>query len=351
MKERVERTFLSTWHYFDSVVVAGPSEKRLVHAIATTKKAKREEWIIRPLAQEVALFLYLREIGADKHIVFRPKNFNFHLDCYKQEAKRLGILTVIDENARARTLDALDAEAHVRIWLRSPKNWGVEVDHDALPEKLVLNIPSARKPTREEALISFLDYGSFALLEDIEQAELMKLPLLEEVRTSFFGKEGNNGTATGDAVALQLDLPFIQGVPASELLKFMRDERPSFDRFQAAMRKAVRERVEKAGDQSPGEIGKRIEQEIIRPGLAEIEVSLNVAKKAFAKKTGAAVGIGSALVTVGVLTAMPLVIAAGVGAAASPMLDAKKFIEERASLESKDMYFLWQLRNHAGRTH
>jgi hypothetical protein len=351
MKDRIERTFLSTWHYFDSVVVAGPSETRLVRDISTTRKADREKVIIRPLLNDVALFLHLREIGADKHIIFRQKNFNFHLDCYREAARNRGILTVSDEAARAQALESLDVEAHVNIWRHTPKEWGVEVDHDSLPERLVFAISSARKPTRQEALVAFLDRGSFAMLEDIEQAEFLELPLLQEVLASFFSGSEREGTVTDESVALQLELPFIRGIPVPELLKFMSDQRPSFDRFQGAIRKAVRERVEKAGDKSPSEISREIEKEILRPGLAEIDVSLQAAKRAFGKKAGAAIGVGTVLVSAGVLAAIPLVVAAGLTATASPMLDAKKFIEDRADLESKDMYFLWRMQNQAKRSH
>ncbi|MER5457018.1 hypothetical protein ABT008_19735 [Micromonospora sp. NPDC002389] len=350
MKNRIERTFLSTWHYFDSVVVAGPSEKQLVHNIMTTKKADRERKFINPLRHNIALFLYLRQIGASDHIIFRPKYYPICTSCYESESERRGILAVTDEAARSRVLSTLRAEAQLDMSLRWPRVWGVEISHNSLPESMVFYVESRKKPTRQEALTQFFHRGTHALLEDVEQAEQLQLPLLQEVRASFFGSSTTEA-ATEDSVALQIELPFLQGVSASDLLKLMQDERPSFDRFQATIRKAVREKVEKAGDKSPVEISRQIEKDLIRPGLAEIDVSLTSARKALAKKSGTAIGVGSALVTVGVLTAIPLVIAAGVSAIASPILDAKKYLDDRATLESKDIYFLWQMQRHAKPIH
>lgn len=342
-KHRIDRTFLSTWHYFDSIVVTGPNESNLIRAISTTKRKDREDRLIEPITEDIRLFSYLRQIGAEKHLDFRRKSYPLCDCCYPKAAERIGLTAVTDEAAKGRVMSSLEASAHVQSYLRSPGVWACEIDHDALPERFVWHIRSKRKPSKKEMLEDFLHQATRGLLEDYYHSKELSLPLIQEVRTSFYGKVESSKNITDYAIALSVELPFLKGATAADIIKLMEDERPSFERFQVALRKAIQEKAEKAGDASPEELGKRVTKDYIRPSLAEIDILLSSAKKAFAKKSATAVGIGSVLVTAGILTAMPLVIAAGATAAASPLIDAKKYLDDRSALESKDMYFLWQV--------
>lgn len=350
-QQRIDRTFLSTWHYFDSIVVSGPSERAIAKAIATTKKADRAKNLIGPLAEDVALFSYLRHIGAADHVTFRTKEFSLCECCFEKEAQRVGLSAILDKEARERVVQSMLRDADIGLRLLYPGAWAAELDHDSLPERLVWGIKSRKKPTKRQVIEEFIHQGAGGMLEDFYQSSELKLPLLQEVRPSLFGKEDAAVKSAGESVALALDLPYLEGATAADVLAFMSDERPAFDRFKSAIRKSIQEKVEKAGDESPDVTARRVIKEYVQPSLAEIDASLASARKLLAKKSAVGVGVGAVVATVGVLTAMPLIIGAGVTAAASPLLDAKKYLEDRSTLESKDMYFLWQMQKSLKVTH
>jgi hypothetical protein len=122
----------------------------------------------------------------------------------------------------------------------------------------------------------------------------------------------------------------------------MEDEKPQLERFRAALRSAIRDKIEFAGDRPPDWIARQVERDYISPALADLDNRLSVSKKALSQKGTTAITVGSALLATGLITTMPLIVAAGVTALASPMLDAKKFLDDKAGIETADMYFLWK---------
>jgi hypothetical protein len=60
------------------------------------------------------------------------------------------------------------------------------------------------------------------------------------------------------------------------------------------------------------------------------------------KKASASIGMGALMTTCGLLTANPLLITTGVGAVATTLPAAHKFIEDRRDVSLSDMYFLWR---------
>ncbi|MFF4876981.1 hypothetical protein [Micromonospora sp. NPDC000668] len=339
---RFDRTFLSTWHYFDSVVLVGPDERAFVRAISTTKKRDRQKRIVEPLREYILLFQYLRQIGATDRIYFRRKNYRLCDCCLEERAEKEGLKAFGDPAARADLVGLLQADASATAHLAYPGSWTVELEHESLPERLVWGMRSKRKPSKREVIDDFIKVGANNLFEDVHQSGVLRLPLLQEIRASYFG-QSEALRAQEESVALELPLPYLKGVRAADVLELMRDERPALAKFHAALRKAVQEKITKAGDASPEEIARRVQKDYVEPAIADIEASLMSARRALVKKSATAVAVGSVLVTTGVITAMPLVIAAGATALASPMLDAKKFVEDRESLASKDMYFLWKV--------
>ncbi|MFD0972778.1 hypothetical protein [Plantactinospora endophytica] len=344
---RVDRAFLSIWHYFDSIVLAAPSSVDVLHALHNNPRKEREKSLIPRIADQVEFFTYLRSIGADKYIIFQDKEYSLCRDCHQKLSERLGLTAVVDRAARREIVARLELEAEVRNLREGTGSWVCEVTHEFLPETLGIWVRSQKRPVKWLVFEELINRGSRAFLEDLHQSEHLGLPLLQEVRTSLFREDPLRDKASVNDVALSLRLPFLEGLKAADIILLMQDERPSFERFQASVRRAIAEKVEKAGDVDPATIGESVMRDHIRPALAEIEQSMKSAKRAFAKKASAGIGLGAALVTAGLIAAIPVIIGAGVAAAATPLVDLKKLFDDQSSVESKDMYFLWNL----GRQH
>lgn len=353
MKNRLDRTLSSAWHYFDSIVVAGISEHRLAHRIATVAKDEREEAVIQPLLHYLKFLSYVRAIGADKLLVFRQKPLNLCVSCARETATERGLFAFEDEAAVSRLRDSLKSDAEISIkWSESSKSWKCVVDHDLLPDSFLFSLSagSESRPNDDDVIDEFMAHGAAALLQDFHQSQRLARPLLQEFRSSLFGDPPNQ-SLTPESVALTIKLPYLEYVDSASLIAAISDERDSFIDFRAALRTAINEKVQNAGGARPDVVGAQIERDLIEPSLANIERRLNTARRVLAKKSAAGVAVGAAILTVGVLTAMPFIMAAGVTAIASPMLDVKKYYEDRGTIEDSDMYFLWRLSKAASRSH
>jgi hypothetical protein len=112
-----------------------------------------------------------------------------------------------------------------------------------------------------------------------------------------------------------------------------------------AVEAAVGQRISDA--KTADQVASDVVSDIIDPALVDIGRRLKVAKRAFAKKAGASVAVGAATVTVGLMTAAPLIVGAGIAAMGTSIPVLHKLFEDRASVEISDMYFLWKLRSSA----
>jgi hypothetical protein len=222
------------------------------------------------------------------------------------------------------------------------------VEHESLPETFFVGFRSHSKPYREDIIAKVIHEGAHGLLQDFGLSSSLGLPLVQEVGTPFFGGAEVSGVSTSE-IAAGLRLPYLGGVDAATLVSAMRDERASFEKFRAALRAGVKEYVETSGETSPERLRAAVVRDVFEPAIADIENRLNVARRALSRKSAASALVGTALVTVGILSASPLAVGAGITALASPLLDVKKYYEERGSVEQESaLYFLWHLgaRNH-----
>jgi hypothetical protein len=69
LKKQVDTLFSHVWHYFDGIVVVGPSANTYSDLLG--RDARPE--IIERLLTYVRLLLYIREIGAEDLLIFREK--------------------------------------------------------------------------------------------------------------------------------------------------------------------------------------------------------------------------------------------------------------------------------------
>jgi hypothetical protein len=109
-----------------------------------------------------------------------------------------------------------------------------------------------------------------------------------------------------------------------------------------------REQIERIGSTSPKAIAFAVRSEFIEPELADIERRLRLANRALSAKTGAVFAVGTVVTSVGLIIAAPIVVAGGVAASGGVVPSILKYVEDKASLETSDLYFLWQASQRSG---
>jgi hypothetical protein len=149
-------------------------------------------------------------------------------------------------------------------------------------------------------------------------------------------------------VAFNLQLPTLNNLPLSELLKIRQDEWVYFDRFRQSLKEAIRQRVS-SDAASPAVVAEQIYEDVIEPGLNDVTRRLDVVQKALDRKLATGIAIGGLITTVGVITGAPLIIGAGIAAMGSSVPVAQKYFDDKGSIELADMYFLWRLEQRANR--
>jgi hypothetical protein len=143
---------------------------------------------------------------------------------------------------------------------------------------------------------------------------------------------------TAHQAAFHLDLPTLEGVPVSALLRLRHDEKLHFDAFRTALRKALDERL--ALGASAESAAKQIQLDIIEPTLVKLNRRLQAAERALTRKAALRVGLGALTTTCGVLTSNPVLSAAGIGAALSAIGPLESHADVKKEVELDDMYFL-----------
>ncbi len=157
-----------------------------------------------------------------------------------------------------------------------------------------------------------------------------------------------------DAVAFNLALPVSPDISIEELVRLREAEKPSFERFQAALRNAISERIKTASSSSAAVLAREIQREVIDPELRRIRDLLAASREQTTKSAATGLGLGAAAVTVGLLTplsANPIGTGLAVGGAVVIGLSSvRKAIDDhltvRKDVSLSDMYFLWQAHQH-----
>jgi hypothetical protein len=139
------------------------------------------------------------------------------------------------------------------------------------------------------------------------------------------------------------------GIPAQELLKIREHNWPYFERYRHAVRTAIREQQERAGSESPGKIAQAVVDEYVTPELADIERRFKIVKGSLVKKLGAAAFITGTATTVGAVSGVPLVVAAGIAAVGAASTSAAipqifNYVDQRDKIKYSNWYFLWKVR-------
>lgn len=183
------------------------------------------------------------------------------------------------------------------------------------------------------------------------KASILQLPLATRANSAWLRRPGqSNASAIGERlgrVALRIQLPTFVGLSSRDLLAAIEDHRSDYIKFQAALRIAITEAIDKLDSKTDEEIAASVHRDFIEPELARINAELTQASRSFSRKLSTGVAVGVITTSVGLLGAMPLVIGAGLAAGATVLPQAYKLFDDKKSIRTSDMYFLWSLKKKA----
>lgn len=344
MKKQVDRLFSHVWHYFDRIVIVGPS----AHAFSSSWNQDTEPQKIERLLTYIRLLLYIRDIGAEDLLVFRQKRpaCEVHLEDHLKEVGMEPTLMLADKLiepiASKAEISTRVHNDHLDYMFTHPEFehsvWGAIKKSEAQSEAKL------RHAVTESVFRRYLAN----LASDVWTAQTLSSPLGSTV--NFHGQllSAFKAGLEDAEVAFNLELPILKGISPENLLKIRRDEHLHFEKFRQSLRLAIRERLENASGEKADEIADEIRRDVINPSLSDIELRLKAAKKAVAKKAGLGLTLGALVTTCGLLTLNPVIMGIGITTAVGGAVPAgHKFIEETRDIELSDMYFLWQAQKHS----
>lgn len=346
IKKQIDTLFGHVLHYFDRIVVAGPSYSQIANYLELGDEQSTDV-----ILGFIRILLYVREIGGADFLVFRekPALCEHHVH---EALKSAGLGPVWSDVLEH--IDALAKEAKVATKKIGPYT-SVRYEHPMLPEpKFTLirgrkRVPSER--TLRKRVTADLFLGTLAALgSDIVASQKLEAPLGTTMRFRNDIVDVALGEPTASDVAFQMDLPVLSGISPANLIKLRRDEHLSFERFRDALRVAIQERIRIAGDPDAAKIAKEIRSDVIEPALRNIEQRLRAAKTALGDKINTALIVAALPTICGIYTSTLLLAAAGLPLATGSVLTAtQKYFDQKAALKSENMYFLWRAQGHAGK--
>jgi hypothetical protein len=337
----VDKVFRRVWHYFDSVIIA---EEPLEAEFASGDD-------VYDLKQKVQLFLYLRNIGAEKHILFTNKVLQLCDEHFREHATQpsLGLDILFDKEFEKAAVKKLAAEGKFKIF-EEDGSWGYEITHPHTGQ-LTGKLPHSdlsKRPSEKRVARAAFGKSCNALISDASAAQSLRVPLMQSAEHTWILRAADLTDSSIDetSVALNIQLPVLANVPLKELLRYREDNSASFVLFRDALRGAMMEQIKRSGSDSPEAIASAVVRDYIDPQVAKIEQELTVAKKTLARKVNAHIAVGSAAVGVGYFGNMHLLIGATVAAAAASITTIiNKNADNKEPIENKPYYFLWKMRS------
>ena len=352
LTQKVDGLFKNAWHYFDKIVVEGPSALRVQRMLDNSNHIDR----YRPrMINYATALVHLRQQGLDRYLLFRekPQECTSHFEEHLREANLEWTLTEKDEfiaDLAARgTIDGGPSRCgdhwHFDLrhpWFRVPISAVVSRADSYFPN---LNWNGQGDPMPAVAMGAY--YRILAhLAADVRGAKNLEVPLALgfEVEENLLEKR-SSVPATVDDVAVRLQLPVMQNLGAADILRFREDNDLDFERFRFALRSAIQTRLTSSAD--PDLVASEVYREVLEPELALIEAKLMRAQKSLTLKSALQMGVGTVTTSVGLMTAAPPLIAAGLAVIGASPMHAAKFIDDSKEVKLSDMYFLWHAEKHA----
>jgi hypothetical protein len=234
---QVDYVFSRIWHYFDNVIVDGLD--------ADDIRLPIEDYAYS-LQNRVHLLLYLRKIGAEKHIIFVPKPRSFCTDHYREHAAAQGLDALFEPQLEDQVVAKLVNEANIVI-ARRDYGWHFSVRHPNLEEVIgtMAHDDPSHRPTKEEVAREVFGRYCNSLVTDVSTSQALGLPLLQPAEVPWLDYRRGTPENTEEIAALSMRLPVLAGVPASELLKIRSHDWPDFEILRDTLRCAIQDQQNK----------------------------------------------------------------------------------------------------------
>ncbi|GGQ39109.1 hypothetical protein BKA00_003166 [Actinomadura coerulea] len=348
IKRQIDDVFSRSWHYFDKIVVRGLTPLRYTQMMESNDR----RFAKLVLQSQLRLLLYIRHIGAEDLLIFRQKPPACRVH-YVDHLNECGLEHLASEMPDI--ANNLATEAQVAIQQVCGDHWHYAFDHPLLEHTHwgivpaeTFRIQPGKGGPRESRMAAQQVLADFAshLVADVQESKALHAPLAIASGLHAHSLKSDSPTATSmDEVALELEIPVLQGLPLKDLIKLRESEHASFERFRRSLKTAMRERLNESESASSADIAADILDDIITPAVGDLADRLRKANRLLNKKSASSGGLGVALMTIGLTAGVPLLLPFGVVSLCSPVLHYHKFLEERRDIELSDMYFLWNLQN------
>ncbi len=354
LSKEIDGLFRHAWHYFDKIAIPDQASFALSRFDDHNKRAT----LVDDLIAFVQVLGRIDDISGLDLLRFEVRNppCRQHLGRHAREASIAqgfaNIDDLIDEIARTARIHWEDGTSadhkHLDYRLDHPfflhSEWGsICSKNDTLPED------ASERPlgVARHVVHKYLA----ALSSDALASRRARTPLGSSI--PFYSKLlATHPSPRVESVAFEIPLPISENAPLESLIKLRGENADAFTRFQAALRSAITERLNTAGDANAEAIGREIRRDVIDPELAKIRATISGSRFFAARAAGAGVAIGTVLATVGLMTPLAGSIggALAVGGAVTIAAALKKANEDELGalkeIRQSDLYFLFQAHKH-----
>jgi hypothetical protein len=352
LQKDVDRLLSRAWHYFDIIVVEGLAPER-VSALHRNDPDRFVEIILGFIEN----YLYVRNIGAEDMLMYRQKS-HACIENLQHHAEKYAATDILKE--RTAWVQAFSIEAQLVRLNQHDDHWHYIVTHPTIEHFASGVVHQAgtenQRPSESDIYANIFDLYAANLISDIGTARYMLSPLGSAAMIHEKLLSGSSvETLNAQGALFNLELPFVSGLKAKDLIKIRRENGQYFDAFRLALRTAAQEYVTSAADgTSPSMISSQIQGDLIEPELIRIRRELRISADILSRKSLISLPIGSLATAVGLLGKTPLVAvgAAAVIAAAgisNLVIDYKKYVDDKRNVLMSDMYFLWNAERIADR--
>jgi hypothetical protein len=337
----IDSLFSKVWHYFDNIVLVGPSAANIRQAI----EDDNEDWALLKTRADAQLLFYLRDVGAEEMVLFREKP-PACLEHMAEHARSVGIGNVddlIETEARR-----LASGARIKVQPHDD-HLDYSLNHDLLEHRRWGAVPLT-EDEREVELAACRDVAAdFAahLTSDMRAACALRLPLGAVVNIHGDMLARIQGGILAEDVAFNLEFPVLRGISPRDLLILRQDEHESFEVFRNALRKAIEERIARTKD--PQAVISEIQRDLIAPALADISLRLRRAEESLNSKHRINIALGVISVACGLLGDPSLAVAFTAATAVGAATVESKAIDDKRAIALSEMYFLWKAKEMSNR--
>ena len=344
LRRDVDVAFLRMWHYFDGIVIASIEHR-------TTREAAQNDgdaYIAQTfLMDHLRILLYLRSVNADQWVTFVDKDQGFIEDDWRPLARSLNVLDAFEGRRHEQIVKSIAKNTHFQVSRLRQGVWQVRLTGGYFTEPQRVTFSQRERPTIDDLSRRILANFGRAALEDVATAEQLGLPLAHPTTVPWISSRKH--VPTQEEVAIQLHLPVLSDLNVADFLKLREDERPAFEKFRKGLRDQIRSQLAAAGKgDTAARIAQNVEDDYLRPGLAEIEQKLRGSRKALVKKSAVSLGIGTSVAVVGAISSVPMMIAGSVVALGSAIplapLIGSYLDETNKEMPMSELYFLWRLK-------